>query len=246
MAEEIKSNAAGLEKTLPLEVLEALRNEGVNLAADDVARAICITATAMKRIEEGKTTRERTKEEETIKSILRRELSSERMALSAGLHPWLYYENLELKNLLQKMQNEMIPLLNRIESQSGLYYPLAKAQVFYIPFVGIALVAAVGLLIAGFQTFATAIQGVLHSWNLARFFGLISYPQTVPELIALPNGIALAPVFAYVVYLLLTLGYVGCLFGVFFGSRPKDRSNAMEIVKTLTAFFIGSVTGKLI
>ena len=246
MAEEIKRNAAGLEKTLPSDVLQALRNEGVNLAADDVARAVDITATAMRHVEEEKKARERVKEEEAIKSILRRELSSERMAFSAELHPWLYYENLELKSLLQKTDSDMIPLLRRIESQTARYYPPSEDAIFYAPFAGIALVAAIGLLIAGFQKFVTALQAVLYSWNLARFLDLTGYAQMVPGPIPLPNGITVVPVFAYVVYLLLTLGYVGCLLAVFFGRRPKNRSNAMEIAKTLTAFFIGSVTGKLI
>jgi len=44
----------------------------------------------------------------------------------------------------------------------------------------------------------------------------------------------------------MSVGYVVCLIGVFFAKRPKDRSNAMEIVKTMTAFLIGSITGKIV
>lgn len=61
-----------------------------------------------------------------------------------------------------------------------------------------------------------------------------------------PAGQLIAPVFVYCVYALLAIGYVVCLFGLFFARQPKDKANAMEILRNLTAFFIGALSGKFV
>jgi uncharacterized membrane protein len=86
-----------------------------------------------------------------------------------------------------------------------------------------------------------------NGYPFSRFFGelvgLYPYADTGVTTTAAAQAV---PIFVYGVYIVLGLGYLVCLVGLFFGKTPKDRSNAMELIKTLTAFYIGVVSGKFV
>jgi|ERR1043166_530843 hypothetical protein len=98
-------------------------------------------------------------------------------------------------------------------------------------------------LISGFPEFVESIKKIF-PWATAHSF--IS-----PALAQSGGGNTLAsvplwPIIVYGIYILFAIGYVYSLIKVFSAEKSKDRANAMEIVKGLTAFFIGAISGKAV
>ena len=56
----------------------------------------------------------------------------------------------------------------------------------------------------------------------------------------------IGPVVVYGMYLLLAVAYIVALFAIFLRRENRDRVNAMEMFKTLNAFFIGAISGKFV
>lgn len=109
----------------------------------------------------------------------------------------------------------------------------------------IGLSAAVGALLGGFNAFKNALLHIFGINILGDLLGMVAYAQVGSIGNSATNQVAL-PIFVYGIYVVFTIAYVVCLFGLFFGKLPKDRSNAMEMLKTLTAFFIGVISGKFV
>lgn len=59
-------------------------------------------------------------------------------------------------------------------------------------------------------------------------------------------SVPIVPVLVYLTYVLFSFGYVYSIIKAFNGKAHRDRANAMEIVKGLTAFFIGAISGKAV
>ena len=66
-------------------------------------------------------------------------------------------------------------------------------------------------------------------------------PVSIP-----PAAQLLGPVFVYIVYVLFFDWLRRLIVRPLFGKQPKDKANAMEILRNLTAFFIGGISGKFV
>ncbi|MGJ4995703.1 hypothetical protein ACQR0Z_14855 [Bradyrhizobium sp. HKCCYLS3077] len=112
------------------------------------------------------------------------------------------------------------------------------------------LFSAGSSLVSGFEPFRESLQGLLSViykyLKTSSFISSTVYAQSGAPVGIPPAAQLLGPVFVYIVYVLFSIGYVVSLFGLFFGKQPKDKANAMEILRNLTAFFIGAISGKFV
>jgi hypothetical protein len=120
-----------------------------------------------------------------------------------------------------------------------------KDRKIAVLFAVFGLSAAVATLLDNFQSFLTAIRTLFHNISLGDLIGVIAHAQSGQTPNISTNQTAL-PIIFYGIYVVFTIAYIVCLVGLFFGKLPKDRANAMEMLKTLTAFFIGVISGKFV
>jgi hypothetical protein len=124
----------------------------------------------------------------------------------------------------------------------GRFSAKAEGSLAVLTLVAFGFVSMVGVLIEGFKPFFDAVM---------KIFGLKSSGLLISTAFAQSGGngppsIQVLPIVVYAIYLLLSVGYIVSLFYVFKAGTPKSRSDAMEILKTLTAFFIGAISGKAV
>jgi hypothetical protein len=112
------------------------------------------------------------------------------------------------------------------------------------------LASAAMSLVSGFAPFRESVEALFRVLSLSiKTSSIIS--TTVFAQSGTPAGITpasqlIGPVFVYIVYVLFSIGYVASLIGLFYGKQPKDKANAMEILRNLSAFFIGAISGKFV
>jgi hypothetical protein len=109
----------------------------------------------------------------------------------------------------------------------------------------VGLMAMVTTLVSGFGSFySSLLMLVKDGFAISDLFFTPVLAETARAVQG--NANLIAPVFVYGIYLLFAIAYLCTLMGLFWARTPKDRSNASEVFKTLNAFFIGAVSGKLI
>lgn len=143
----------------------------------------------------------------------------------------------ELREVREKMEGG-----GRVASTRALKDFLDRPGMVLLLMIGLG--AMISALVTNFDKFQAGIRGLLRSFPFGISDVVISkaYAEVGSASTALPSVL---PIVVYLIYLLFSIGYVASLYFMFKGTTAKDRANAMEILKNLTAFFIGAISGKV-
>jgi hypothetical protein len=145
----------------------------------------------------------------------------------------------ELKGRMEYVVHRMETLDERVNKVSRTVNKSSLTTIAYAIGGG----AALGMLVTGFEQFYDALIQFLQK---NHSIGMLISPAFADTGIDVPSPTQITPVIVYGIFLVLTLAYAASLCVILFGKETRDKTFATDLAKTLTAFFIGAVSGKIL
>lgn len=109
------------------------------------------------------------------------------------------------------------------------------------------LSSAIASLLYGYEKFIDALQSLFGPRFVHGMLNVFpsAYAETTTSITPAGPAAQLGPIVVYGIYVLFAVGYVASLISLLFGQDSR-KDIALDIFKTISAFFIGAISGRFV